>query len=98
VGEEEKQQCDAAGNATTSDSAAGGEGKGPGPIADGGDEQKKEAAAAVAPDMVAFWKPTLALHIVNHFEAWPRASQLPPFIVEQVGRKEKGEGGKGGGT
>jgi hypothetical protein len=44
---------------------------------------KNETATA---DLVPFWKPTLALHLVHHFEAWPRAAQLPPFIVEQVGR------------
>lgn len=35
-------------------------------------------------DMVPFWKPALDLHLVHHFDGWPRAGQLPPFIVEQV--------------
>ncbi len=45
---------------------------------------RKNETSTSTDDLVPFWKPTLALHLVHHFEGWPRAGQLPPFIVEQV--------------
>ena len=54
----------------------------PAPTPTGGAESKPQGHEQGA--MAAFWKPTLSLHLVHHFDAWPHARQLPPFIVEQV--------------
>lgn len=69
--EQEQQQC--SNEAATAD-AADAASKAPQP------QQQGQGQG----EMAAFWKPTLSLHLVHHFDAWPHARQLPPFIVEQV--------------
>ena len=49
------------------------------------EEEKKEEDKDQPPTLLSFWKPELSLSLVHHFQAWPRASQLPGHLIEQVG-------------